>query len=256
MTTDSNLTSTFSAIGASKPDGFDIAPEDKPIADAILAQHPIYDTPHPHQIPEGWQAPPLRISALPPKLQPKVRENLERYPEDQRASVEARLVEDVVRNEMLPSIRVRTGLGPTATPYHKEMVQIAAEVSDLQREWDRLQSDIKAVDRYVVRRNPETGADTPYPVMRLQGTRLKAAEERQKDVARQIRLLVNEDHTPGIEGRRRVREALHASVSAVRALNQRVAEEVEVNRRADEINREARIHSRAEARARMRRNGG
>lgn len=74
------------------------------------------------------------------------------------------------------------------------------------------------------------------------------------DIQREMRVLFNEDGTYGVEGKRRMAEALRESAALLRKRAEQVAEGAEVRRRAEEITREERINKQAEALARMNRN--
>lgn len=251
-----DLRPAFSSTGNSaKADAYAIAPEDQHIADAIAKMDPINDVPRPHDVPEGWQMPALRITALPKEMRGELQDRLSNVPEDQRAAAEDRLVSEAIRG-MRAELIVKTGVGGNALPFHREMVAVAREFSDIDREANRLVEQLGEIVRYDMRRDPITGEQKPVAVLRLTGTRRAAAEEQLKDLERRARLLFNEDGTRGIEGQRRMRQAMHESVGLLKARNQQVEEDREARRLGEQMNREARINARAAQYASIQRNGG
>lgn len=232
-----------------------IAPADQHIADAILAMDPVNDVPAPHKFPEGWAANvPLRLTMLPPPMQGEVRAKLDAIPVAQRAVKEPELTAAAIRS-MRADIRVKTGVGPTATPYHREMVGIAREVRDLGAQYEQLTESLSAIDGYETVTDPTTGEPKPAPVFRVQGNRLKAVLAQQEDLLRQMRLLQN-DGAYGIEGRRRLDQALHESVAARKAVAEQLADDAEAKRRTEQELREDRIAKRVRSMKRMRTTDG
>lgn len=211
-----------------------IATEDQHIADAIKAMDPIHDVPSPHQIPNGWKVPPLRVSALPKEAQAKVNARLAALPPAQREAMEAAAVEDAIR-EMLPAIRLRTGVGSTALPYHREMALIGREWCDLADEYDRIADELCDIERHETRFNSATGEHEAVPVYRIDGPRRDAYGLRQADLLRQMRLLQADDGSVGIEAAKRMREAMGESVGLIKERNRQVAVEEAARKRADEV---------------------
>lgn len=251
--TGSTLTGNVTSTGpASTKPTYDIAPEDKHIADAILAMDPLNDVPTPHQIPEGWTVPPLRASMLPPAMQADVRAKLTAIPEAQRAAKEPEFVAAAIQS-MRADIRIKTGVGSNATPYHREQVGIAREVRDLGQEFDRLAASLQEVERYDRITDPVTGETKPVPVYRMRGTRLAAITAQQDDIIRRIRLLQN-GNAYGLEGERRMKQALHESVMAHKALMEQREEAAEAERQAVDEARKERINARAQSLKRLRTN--
>lgn len=251
------LTAEVTATGtAPRPTNL-IDPEHQHHADAVLAMDPM-EVPRPYTIPEGWAANlTLRATALPPEMQRAVTAKmaaLGNLTPEQWSAKEAEFTADVIRSQRARLI-VQGGVGPDATPYHRERASIAREVSDLVRQYDALQADLEHIVRYDTETDPITGEPKPVPVFAITGQRAKAYGEQQRDLERRIRLLVADDGTDGIEGRRRVQEALAESVAARVKLASQLANEAEAKRRAETINREKWINDRAESLARLNRNG-
>lgn len=253
------LTAEVTGTGRASRTSYDIAPEHQHHADAILAMDPIADVPRPYEIPEGWAANlTLRATALPPKMQREVTDQLAALGDltpEQRSAKEAEFTAAAIRSQRQRLI-VQGGVGKDATPYHREMAGIAREVQDLFGQYEHLQGELSRVIRHDTMIDPATGEPKAVPVYALSEERQRAYAGQQQDLLRRMRLLVNDDGTPGIEGTRRMRQALVESVEARVELARQIAEEAEVKRLAVEINRDKRIRARAEARARHIDNGG
>lgn len=256
-TSASELTAEVSATGATSRNSYEITPELRPHADAILAMDPVKDVPPPYEIPEGWGANlTLRATALPAEMQREVNAKLDALGEmapEQRQAMEAQLTAESIRAKTRET-RILTGVGKDATPFHRELVAIARDYRDLTAEYDRIQDELAEVERYETQTDPATGEPTPVPVYRLSGARAQAALERQDDIARRLRLLVNDDGH-GIEAQRRLGVALHESAVARKEHHRQLDEAAEVKRRAAEMAREKRINEQAAALARLDPNG-
>lgn len=251
------LTAEVTATGTTPRSTNLIAPEHQHHADAILAMDPL-EVPRPYDIPEGWAANlTLRATALPPEMQRVVTAKvaaLGTLTPEQRTAKEAEFTADVIRAQRARLI-IQGGVGRDATPYHREKASIAREVSDLIRQYDALQAELEHIVRYDTETDPTTGEPKPVPVYAVTGQRAMAYVEQQHDLERRMRLLVADDGTHGIEGRRRVQQALAESVAARAELDRQLSEEAEAKRRAEAINREKRINDRADSLARLNRNG-
>lgn len=249
----SELRAEITNYGSPQPDeGFTIAPEDQHIADRILAMDPMRDVPSPVQIPDGWVAPPLKLTALPVDRQAAVATKLERLQPGESAAREAEFVADEIR-AMLPDIRIKCGVGPGASEYHREQAAIAREYRDLCQQFDFYAAELSEISHHATEFDSKTGEALAVPVYAVQGNRAKAYAEHQEDLLRQMRLLIKDDGSHGLEGEKRRLRALAASVRNIKALEQQAAEAAEASAKADEINREERVRLQAESLARMRR---
>lgn len=251
------LAANVTATGTASRKTTDIPAEHQPFADAILAMDPLA-VPRTHSIPEGWGAAPLNLqaSALPPEMAREVEAKVNALGDvtpEVRAAKEAEFTAAAVRSKRVDLI-AKIGVGHDATPYHREQADISREVADLNREFERIQADLAHVSRYEMDYDPKTGEPTPVPVYSVTGTRQRAYIAQQEDILRRIRLLVNPDGTPGIEGARRVREALAVSAAAQAELARQVSEEAEAKSLAQTMGREERVKARAESIVRMSRN--
>lgn len=253
-TTDGNdLQAVVTATGTTTPTGTDIAPEHQHHADAILAMDPL-QVPMPYDIPEGhWANLTLRATALPPAAQREVSAKLAALgplsPEAAKAK-EAELTAEAIRAERSRLI-VQIGVGKDATPYHRELAGIAREVDDLYRQQDHLAAELERVVRYDTEIDPATGKPAPVPVYAVTGERAKAYVQQQEDLQRRVRLLIGTGDQPGLEGAKRVRQALAESVALRVEKERQVSEAAEAKRRAAHNAREKRINAQAEALARM-----
>lgn len=256
--TSSSLVREPSYSGPSRPEeSFAIAPEDQHHADAIVAMDPLGDEMSPHNIPEGWTVPPLRLTMLPPAMQGEIRDKLNGVPDTVRTAKEQELTAAAIQS-MRGELRLKAGLGGTATPFHVETLQIAREVGELNVEFERIQNDLHEVVGHYTTRDPHTGEAKAAPVYRIDpgSQRYSAMVARQQDILREIRLLRKDDGTYGLNGQKRINEALHSAVMARKELARQAEEEAEVKAMAEQINRDKRIRDAAEKRARLNRNGG
>jgi hypothetical protein len=253
----SALQAAVTTGGTAAPAADAIAPEQQHHVDAILAMDPM-QVPMPYDIPEGALAGlSLRLTALPPAMQHEVAAKLAASGpmNAETAKVrEAELTAAAIRDQRARTI-AKVGVGRDATPYHRELAHIAREVGDLNAEHDRLQDELSRVLRYETKADPVTGEPMPVPVYAVTGERAEAYVARQHDLERQIRLLVGDGNSPGLEGAKRMRRALAESVAARVELQRQVDEEAGAKAEAEAINRRKRISERAESLARLQRNG-
>lgn len=240
------------------PVSYDIAPEDRPLAE-YYAQFDPLATPSPVQLTGGgsFKAPErFTVEILPPDRRAKVQQELAQVPDHRRAEREHELVLEALKQNSI-ELRVKAGPGAGATEVERERLLIAREVYDLENEEARIYAQLAEVEQWVPVFDKETGAPVIDPrtgqqqvkaVEVVQGARRKAMEARAAEIRRQIGLL------DGFEGDRRLQRALKATVEAGKSRQQQLAEEQEARRVADQINREERIKAKAEAYAKNRRN--
>ena len=243
---------TYSS-GPRKPDP--ITPDLEPWAKQVLEIDPIRGVPGNATAGAARGTPfMLKIDALPPEMRPELYRQLElrpNMPAPERAQLESKLVQEAIYGQ-LPRTRAMTGLGSNALPYHKEMAEIAGQVTDLQRKRDLLQAEVDVIARLEQDTDPVTGEMVARPVYRMGEDRRKAYGYQIADINRQIRLLVQEDGVPGIEGAKRLRQALAVSAAQLKRAHELRANEAEAQKRAEHKVREASIEARAEAIAKMR----
>lgn len=221
-----------------------IEPEDKHIADAILAMDPIREVPSPFKGFENVKQPELTLSSLPPELRTSVEQQLAHVPIRKREGAEATLVRAALEhNSRL--VRSEAGVGEGALPFHKMLAEQAANYRQLGREFNSIGEQLVEVVRYDVRFDPNTGERVPVPVYAVEGL------AREKLVRQQEQLSYRMDLLEGIEGQRQRQKALKETVELVKQREAQLAEEAEVQAGAEAKVREDRLAKRIAARARM-----
>lgn len=235
------------------------APEPDPLADPelhpyinrILHMDPVTDVRGAVEG-RGGDMPNITADALPPDLRSEVLRQLHALPPEQRKAAEADLVHAAVRSRVLQT-RVMTGVHATSLPYHKEQLEIAAQVRQLDEQKAFYQEQLDRVE-YETRFDPETGKRVPVAVPVLSEARRKAYAQNIRDIEGQRNQLVRPDGTNGVEAQRRINAAVGESARILQHLDRQREERAEVKRRAEAINRERRINAQAEALASMTRN--
>lgn len=232
-----------------------ITPELAPYAEQVLKIDPIRGVPGNVRL--GQQARPaltIKLEALHPDDQAEVRRRMDlrpTMPPAERAKLEAQLVAEVARGK-LGAVRAQTGLGPDALPYHREAAEIAGQVAQLQRQRDILQAAVDDIADVRPGRDEVSGEVIAIPVYRHSEERRLAYARQIADYDRNIRLLVNADGSYGVEGARRMREALAVSATQLKRAQELRADEAEAQKLAAHKARQARIEARAETIAKMR----
>ncbi|MCW1382692.1 hypothetical protein OLX02_07630 [Novosphingobium sp. KCTC 2891] len=237
---------------ASDQPSFEIGPEDQHHVDAVLGMDPFNDVPAPYDLPEGRSFGALKLTALPAEMQVAVRARLAAIPAGQREAKEAEFTAEAIRG-MRPNIRLMTGLGRDATPYHREQLAITREYQDAAAEFDRLQGELSAVARHVTQFDPVTGKAHAVPVPKVSEERRRAIVAEMDSLAIRMRLLHNGDQ-PGVEAEMRLKQAMFETVQARKETRRQIDESAEAKRRAVEINRESRINEHAQRLAALTRN--
>jgi DNA-binding transcriptional ArsR family regulator len=226
-------------------------PDDlKPYVQQVLDMDPIRDVPSSVKDNTGVRPMKFQASALPDEMRHAVLDKLHRLPREMRDGAEERLVREVLTANRA-QMRLKTGLSHDALPYHSEQVDIARQAQELARKRDWLAEQVGRVAGFKTVEDPETGDLSSVEIPFLSDPKRAAYREQMVDIDRQIRLLVQSDGSYGIEGQRRMREALLESASRLRKVEAQRLEEAQARQRATEINRERRIQRRAESYARM-----
>ncbi|MCZ8136251.1 MAG: hypothetical protein O9266_08095 [Porphyrobacter sp.] len=233
----------------------DTIPEDlQPYVKQVLQMDSIRDVPGSvKQI--GGVRPPLKlkVEALPPELQGEVYRQLERMPKmppEDRAKYEGKLVAEVIQQQK-GRIRGLAGVGPDALPFHRAQAQIAMDVRTLQEKRATYQTAVDDIAELRKANDPVTGELVAEPVYRLDPTKRANFQNAIADIDRQIRLLVDDEGKPGIEGKKRMDKALIESAQLLRQRNEQQAEEAEARQLAEQRLRTARIEARADTLTRM-----
>lgn len=252
---DEPLRATVAHYGTPTPKADPLSPDLVPYAQRVLKIDPIREVPGNVAISGSMPAPlSLKLDALAPSDQAEVRRKLDLLPPlsaQDRVKHESRLVAEVARGK-LGAVRAMTGLGPDATQYHREACEIAGQVADLQRKRDVLQAAIDDIADLKRGTDEATGEVVAIPVYRLGEERRQAYANQVAEYDRNIRLLVNPDGSYGIEGQKRMREALAASATQLKRAQELRADEAKAQKRAADKAREDRINKRAEQLAKMR----
>ena len=235
----------------------DTIPEDlQPFVKQVLQMDSIRDVPGSVKR-IGGERPPLKlkVEALPPELQSEVYRQLDRMPKmpaEDRAKYEDKLVSEAIQQQK-GRIRGLAGVGPDALPFHRAQAQIAMDVRTLQEKRATYQTAVDDIAQLRKANDPVTGELVAEPVYRLDPTKRANFQNAIADIDRQIRLLVDDEGKPGIEGKKRMDKALIESAEILRQRNAQQTEEAEAQKRAEEKLREERVEKRAEIIARMKR---
>lgn len=241
---DTDLKANVTGYGnAPKPDNV-IAPEDRHYVDSVLAMDPIADVPGTSVFPQGRKLSAPTLATLSPEMRAGVQAKLQGLPPEARAAQESHLVAEAIRAK-LPALRIQTGLGEGALPYHREMALIAREVSDLGREFDRVAAELAEVQSYGTETDPETGETRPKEIFRVQGTRRKALEGRQQDLLRNLRVLGGDASGTPVEANRRLAAAMAETVAVLKERDRQQSEDQEARELGAEMARKARVEAKA-----------
>lgn len=235
--------------GTPAPDKFELTAEEQAAADEILAMDPLA-IPGPSKGLEGRRLSVPTLAALNPEMRREAEARLAEVPLDRRVDAEAEVVMAVYRDH-LPSLRVATGLGEDATPYHRELASIAANYRAYAQEFQRIVEELAEVGSYKTVTDPETGEQKPETVWRLQGQQRSWREARLATLNHAMNLLQRDDGTLGPEGQSRLRQAMKEAAQARLAIKRAAEDKVEVERRAAAKVREDRIAEQVDVRARM-----
>jgi hypothetical protein len=231
------------ADGDFKVPTYDVAPEDKHIADAILAMDPVTQVPSPFSGFQGVKAPELTLASLPPEMRGDVERQLAHTPPSKRAETERELVRRRL-GENSKEVRLRCGVGEGALPIHQVAAELEANHRFLSRDFDTISEQLAEVVRYDMRLDQTTGERVATPVYLFEGL------AREKLVQEQARLNYRMSLLEGIEGQRQMQKALQETVALIKQRNAMVAEEAAVQAGAEKLVREQRLQKRIEARAR------
>lgn len=238
------------------PNKSDAIPEDlKPFAQQVLKMDAIKDVPGNVTAIGGHRPIKLKATALPPEMQREVYQKLSDMPrmsDADRAKYEDQFVAAAIRSKQ-GAIRGQTGVGRDALPFHREQAEIAMQVDTLLRKREEYREQMDWIVDLKKSTDPQTGELVAEPEHWLSPVKRENFQNVIHDIDRQIRLLVGDDGSFGIEGQKRMQAALLESASILRNRNAAQAEEAEAKQRAADMLRDERINKRAEAYARMQR---
>lgn len=222
---------------------YDIDPADRSIADAILAEDPVSAVPGPFSGLEEKLTVEPKLTSLPPALRDKVERQLAMVPPSRYTESEREFVEAALKEHSL-TVRTQAGVAGTALPIHKARAEIAIQYRDLARRFDDITTKLVDVKDYKTVLD-ESGQRKPVPVYTFDGAARDALVREQEQINYHLKLL------EGPEGQRRLQKALKESVEVYKARQSALADEAEVQTRAEAIVRESRIQRRAAVRAKM-----
>lgn len=234
----------------------DTVPEHlRPYAEQVMKMDAVRDVPaNVQQI--GGARPPLKFkaTALPPELQSEVYRKLDSMPKmdaEDRAKYEDKFVQEAIRGQQ-GRIRSMTGVGRDALPFHRELAQIAMDVRELQEKRATYQTAVDDIKDLKKATDPVTGELVAEPVYRLNEEKRRNYRDVIADIDRNIRLLVDPEGKPGIEGKKRLDKALLASAELLHQRNAMREEEAEAQKLAAEMAKRERVEKRAEVLRKMR----
>jgi hypothetical protein len=188
------------------------------------------------------------LTTLPPgPMRDQVEKQLAMQPPSNRSDAEHELVKRALEANGL-DVRGRAGVGPNATPYHKEQATLASELRRLDEEYDQLTTDIAAVRGHETRFNEATGKSEAVPIPLYGEERRNAMLQRML----QIQHIAALKQPGGIEYERRMAKALHDTVELRKAVAAQKAKLAKVEARATELVEKEEIERLARAKARMR----
>lgn len=200
-----------------KMPSYDIAPEDKELADSITKFDP-YGTPSPiegkgeFRIPERFTA-----KVLPDAMRKEVEQQIARLaPGSDRDQREHDLTMAALRQNSL-GVRVRLGLGSGADQYQREAFAIQRDMEKIEADAAAVLNSLNEVVRIEVTGvDPVTGEQLTKTIYRAEGDTRRALELRHAELMRHLAAL------DGVEGDRRLKKALFGAVEDAKAMQRKV----------------------------------
>jgi hypothetical protein len=186
---------------------YDIAPEDRELADTITKFDP-HSVPSPIEAEGEFRVPErLTSKALPDAMRHEVEQQLVGTPAGpQRDQREHDLTMAVLRKNSL-GIRVRLGAG--ANQFQRETFALQRDIEKLEADAAGIMNSLKEVVRLdVVGVNPATGEQLTNTVYRVEGANRRGLELRHAELMRNLAAL------EGVEGDRRLKRALFDAVES------------------------------------------
>ena len=212
-------------------------PTDDELHDQIV-NFDVMDFPSPHKFADSnvKMALPTKVQALAPAHREEILAALSNYPVSMREEKEAELVQAKVA-ELSRAYRIRSGPPEGATPFQRTSWAMTRELADLESKSDAIIAKLAEVSFI----DPVTEERTfSVPIGSQQRNGLDAELQR---VHHAIGLL------HGTEGQARLAQAKAETANQIRARMQDQIDAAEVEKRAAEMAREAKIAQRAAARA-------
>lgn len=198
---------TGSSDTFAKMPSYDIAPEDRELAESITKFDP-HSVPSPIEVEGEFRAPErMTARALPDAMRHAVEQQLVGIPAGAaREQREHDLTMEALRGNSL-GIRVRLGAG--TNQYQRETFALQRDIEKLEADANGIMNQLNAVVRLdVVGVNPATGEQLTNTVYRVEGDNRRGLELRHAELMRNLAAL------EGIEGDRRLKRALHEAVES------------------------------------------
>ncbi len=199
---------TGSSATFEKMPSYDIAPEDRELADTITKFDP-HSVPSPIEVKGEFRAPErLTSRALPDAMRHEVEQKLHGLTGDVREQRDHDLTMEALRKNSL-GIRVRLGLGAGANQFQRETFALQRDIEKLEADAAGIIDALNEVVRFdVVGVNPATGEQLTNTVYRVEGDNRRGLELRHAELMRNLAAL------EGVEGDRRLKRALFDAVES------------------------------------------
>jgi hypothetical protein len=215
-------------------------PTDAELEAQIVNFDPINDISGPVSVKGHIDLPAPSLSALPPKMQQRIREKLASVTPGNRDIFEREFIEQELRDNSY-RLRVLAGAGEGANDYQREALSVVQDIFRLESEAETIKARLEEVRGHRTEVDPETGEAKPVPIMAVGAEQRSALETRLTQIGHQLTML------EGPEGDRRRAEALARTKTQMKVNREALADEAEARRRAEAAVREERINQRAEA---------
>ena len=223
------------------PKSYDIAPEDRDLADSLVDQDPIRDLSGPVSVVGAVKLPEkITHEMLPSDVRARVDARLADFPEVNRAAAEERVILEEAE-QYAYAVRVWGGPGPNANAFQQERFLVEHEIFDAQRKLSERLTALQEIVRHDRKVDESTGEEYDEPVFRLGGTARSAAEYEASELRQRIALL------QGSEGQRRLQRAEWQAVQDAKKLQEEAAIDREARAQAKADVRAARVADRANA---------
>jgi len=199
---------TGSSSTFEKMPSYDIASEDRELADAITKFDP-HSVPSPIEVEGEFRVPERMTSrALPDAMRYEIEQKLSGLSGAARDQRDHDLTMEALRKNSL-GIRVRLGPGAGANQYQREAFALQRDIEKLEADAAGILNSLNEVVRLdVVGVNSATGEQLTNTVYRVEGANRRGLELRHAELMRNLAAL------EGVEGDRRLKRALYDAVES------------------------------------------